>query len=973
VSWRSLALALAVLLTAPGLAAAQYFGRNKVQYEDFDFRVLGTPHFDIHYYTAERDAARKVGRMAERWYDRLSQALGHTFADRVPIVLYASHSHFVQTTIVSEFLGDSVGGFTDHQKGRVVLPLAASLGETDHVLGHELVHAFQRDILRRNGRSMALLPLWFTEGMAEYLSLGGVDPNTAMWMRDGVDQKRLPTIEELDNPKWFPYRYGQSLWAYLVGRFGDSLPQRALASKAKGGATGRLADVTGTDVATLSKDWHDALRRSVESPERRRGEVTPPIISAARGGGRLNVGPALSPDGTRLVFLSERDQYSIDVFLADAKNGAIERKLVSTATDPHVDSLQFVESAGAWDPTGRRFALATLGRGRPAVTILDLYRGDKRTDYPFPDLDHVFNPAWSPDGTRVVFAALHAGTTDLYVVDLESGQRRQLTDDAYADLQPVWSPDGRTIAFVTDRFTSSLDDLTFGPYRLAALDVETGAIRALPAIPHVKHISPQWSGRTLYFVADADGVSNVFSMDLSTGAIHQVTEVPTGVSGITASSPALSVASEAGRLAYSVYHRGAYEIVTMNIGVRPQPSEWGADGAEPDHLVSGSDPHDSDPIHRETAPGTEAFQEKPYSRKLSLSGIGQPYLTAGGGPFGGFIRAGVAFSFADLLGDRELQSAVQVGGDRTDFAFEAAYINRRSRWNWGIVGAEIPALIGASQTTLGAAATVTRETDLVRQVHRQLAATTTYPFSSAQRFEVGGGLHTIAFDREVTSQRYSAVTGSLLDEQHSHVSAGRDVTLMESEAALVYDTAVFGGTAPGLGTRYRLGVAPTVGDLSLLTVTADYRRYVMPVRPFTIAMRIEHVGRYGHDASDARLLPLIWTLRDLVRGYDSLNVAAPDLAATRFLVSNVELRLPLIGSPGSIASGWLPIDGLVFADGGAFWNRQSRGTDSTGTVLRSIGAGVRLNAGGFVFEFDAARPLDAAGGWTLAVNFRPGF
>src|SRR5262249_34984309 len=155
--------------------------RNKVQVEQFAFRVLPTEHFDVYYYPAEREAAEQAARMAERWYLRLSKALDHTLSVRPPIVLYASHSHFTQTTVISGLLSDGIGGFTDHDRGRVVLPFAAGLGETDHVLGHELVHAFQRDILRRAGRSLALLPLWFSEGMAEYLSLGTLDTNTQMW------------------------------------------------------------------------------------------------------------------------------------------------------------------------------------------------------------------------------------------------------------------------------------------------------------------------------------------------------------------------------------------------------------------------------------------------------------------------------------------------------------------------------------------------------------------------------------------------------------------------------------------------------------------------------------------------------------------------------------------------------------------------------------------------------------------------
>ena len=182
---------------------------------------------------------------------------------------------------------------------------------------------------------------------------------------------------------------------------------------------------------------------------------------------------------------------------------------------------------------------------------------------------------------------------------------------------------------------------------------------------------------------------------------------------------------------------------------------------------------------------------------------------------------------------------------------------------------------------------------------------------------------------------------------------------------------MFGATAPVLGTRYRLEASPTVGDLSFLTITADYRRYLMPVRPFSVAFRLQHVGRYGPDAADPRLLPLVWTLRDLVRGYDPREL----LTTARLTVANAELRVPLAGPFGRLSgSNTLPIDALVFADAGAFDRPLAEWNDVRRTTLRSVGAGIRLNAGGFVFEFDAVRPLDRLPrGWTFAVNFRPGF
>jgi len=983
---RIIGLAVCVCVCVAGTARAQSFGRNKVHYDALDFRVLETPHFNVHYYPAEHDAAVQAGRLAERWYARLSAALHDEFTERQPIVLYASHAQFAQTNVVAGLLGEGVGGVTDQERGRVVLPFAPGLGETDHVLGHEIVHAFQRDILKKNNRAMNSLPLWFIEGMAEYLSIGGIDTNTSMWLRDAVAQDDLPRIADLDNPNYFPYRYGQSLWAYLAHTFGEDVVSKAMVSRAKGGASGRLAAVTGKSVYSLTEGWHAFIReRSHVEPhadddkaDEKRDVKDPavkkppkPIVSLANGG-RLNVGPALSPDGRSLVFLSERDQYSIDVYVANTTTGAISRKLVATAGDPHFESLQFIESAGGWDPSGKRFALAALAGGLPVLSIFNVANGSLEREYPIHGTDQAFGPTWSPDGKRIAFSAMAGGLSDLYVLDLEKGSVQALTRDAFADLQPAWSPDGRTLAFATDRFSSSLETLRFGQFRLAQIDVQTAVITPLPSVSNAKNIDPHWSrdGANLFFIADADNISNVYRLNVASGEVRQVTSVATGVSGVTGLSPALSVAARSDRMAYTVYRHGGYEIHVSDVDASAPPAV-----TDIDTVTTHASPTVLMP-----APAA-SFSERPYRAGLRLDRLVQPYLSAGGGSTGSFIRGGVGLSFADMLGNRQLDLAVQAGKQVDDFIAQATYLNMRSRWNWGVTGGQVPWLSGGLSSPLtpsGDGDTLTRKNDIYRQLHREVAGVAIYPFSGAKRVEFSAGVQSIAFDRESTTTVFSATTGQTVSSTTNTSPAAPTATLVDTGAALVYDTSVFGAASPILGQRYRFSIAPSFGSVSYTTVTADYRRYIMPLRPFTIAMRVMNVGRYGSGAGDPRLMPLAWTLRDIVRGYGDTGPNAESttyLSADRLLVGNVELRFPI---PGVLSKrmhwGALPMEGLVFSDAGRFWIPDVLNSRTNTAFLHSAGAGVRLVAAGVVFEFDAVKPLDQlAQGWTFSFNFRPGF
>ena len=148
---RLVLLAAFLSVTLASTAHAQYFGRNKVQYKDLNFQILKTEHFDIYFYPSEREGIDIAARMAERWHARLERILAHTLTGRQPLVLYSSHPDFEQTNASQGELGEATGGVTEPLRRRIVLPMGGPLADTDHVIGHELVHAFQFDMTTKAG------------------------------------------------------------------------------------------------------------------------------------------------------------------------------------------------------------------------------------------------------------------------------------------------------------------------------------------------------------------------------------------------------------------------------------------------------------------------------------------------------------------------------------------------------------------------------------------------------------------------------------------------------------------------------------------------------------------------------------------------------------------------------------------------------------------------------------------------------
>ncbi|MBN2207409.1 MAG: PD40 domain-containing protein [Candidatus Aminicenantes bacterium] len=1016
---RYTALAAAALVAAallPSTAGAQYFGRNKVQYKTFDFKILKTDHFDVYFYM-DRAAADRAARMAERWYARYSRFFNHELKGRQPLILYASSNEFQQTTVLSGVIGEGTGGVTESLKRRIVLPFGASPAESDHVIGHELIHAFQYDIARgpqigagqgaAQGMALARLPLWLVEGMAEYMTIGPIDPNTAMWMRDAARRKDIPDIKKMANSyKYFPYRWGHALLSYIGGRWGDETIARIFSAAIRTGDIEPVMEkILGIKLKQLSADWKEAMIKSYEpllAMTELEAKVAKPVVKGTETN-VYNISPTLSPDGREFMYFSTRDLFSIDLFLGNPDTGKVIAKVTNTAVNARFESLLFINSAGAWDMEGRRYAFGAVSKGQPIINIYDVQTKKNAREIRLPQIGEVFYPTWSPDGKAIAFSGMTEGATNIFIYDMETDDLRKMTDDAFAALHPAWSPDGRAIAFMTDRFTSDPSILSVGGYELAVLDTATGEVRRVPTFDRGKKTNPQWSpdARSLYFISDANGISNIYRIDLDTEKIYQVTNLYTGVSGITAISPAFSVAQKSGRIMYSAYDEGRFSVYSIEapeaLAGTPTLAQFG------DYRPAALPPMDRQPglvlgLLRNPIFGLPESQEFPvtdYKPKLGLDLVTTPQVALGVDRFGTYGGGGITLYWSDMLGEHTVATMAQVNNRLQDSAALVAYQNSQKRLNWGAVLQRIPYVYGyysyAEDYLFNEPALIEQEY-LFRQVYYEGSGFLSYPFSQVQRLEFGAGARLIDFQSEVRTFAYSLYDSTILMNEKTSLPAPASIWYGFARGALVYDSAIFGATGPIIGQSYIVEASPMAGNMSYTSFMADYRRYFMPVKPFTLAFRMLHYGRYGKNADDDRLYPIYIGYDGLVRGYDYntfddyAEFDGPDafdfnrLLGSKILIANAELRFPLFGllKLGKGYYGFLPVDFVAFYDVGWAWQNNDKPSFLSGggrKPVHSLGVGMRFNVFGYIIlGVNYVKPFSRPNkDWHFEFSFQPGF
>lgn len=998
---------------------AQYFGRNKPRYQDNQFKVSETEHFTIYEYLNNPEKLKELAAAAELWYQMHQAALQDTFTEKNPLLIYSDHAGFQQTNAIMGDISVGTGGVTEGLRNRVIFPVAMTNQQTNHVLGHELVHAFQYHMVI-NGDSTRLqnianLPLWMVEGLAEYLSIGRVDAHTALWMRDAVKNQELPKkLRDLDSGKYFPYRWGQSFWAFVTGVYGDEVIRPLFMNTAKYGLDPAIRLTLGTTPDSLATAWTDALKNHYGRwvIKGKKEDLPGKRLLSEENFGSMNISPAISQNGKYLIFLSEKNLFSLDLYLADARTGKVIKKVASAAQDGHIDQFDFIESAGTWAPDEKRFAFDVYEQGRSTLIIKDVFKGKTLERIRMKEVPEFNNPVWSPDGKTIVVSGLVNGQTDLYAYNLKSKKVTRLTNDKASEILPVWSVDGRYLAFTTDEI-SLQRGRSNGAWtmNLAIRDMTTGETEQLDLFPGADNMNPQFDATgNLYFLSNRDGFRNLYYYDRTAKKVFQATDLQTGITGITPYAPAIAVSGDRDRILYTYYTKGNYEIHQAKAA---DFNLTEVDAYQVDKVpatLPPFDPRRRDVVNtnlrlmdnnlRDVSDSTTLTPTK-YKPNFSLSyigGGGGVGVSTGNSSFGAAtgLAGGVSMLFDDILGNNQLFAGLALNGEISDAAGQFSYINNKKRIGWGASLSHIPyrslAYYDIRLTRLevspGIADTFVEELlGVERLFQERVSAFAFYPFSVTRRVEIGAAFEYYSTRITEYSTYYYRGTNIPFGTDRRRVPGGASLSLSNVNAAYVGDNSYFGFTAPLQGWRYRIGVEQYFGDYHFTTLLLDGRRYFR-TRPVTFAFRALGYGRLGGNSD--QIYPLFLSNSWFIRGYASNDLYTNDpelfnrMAGSKIGVVNAEVRLPLLGpKPLGLVKFFLPTDLNLFADGGvAFFNSGDLENPSpiTGVIHKpviSVGASVRINLfGALILEPFYAYPISAkkeARRWYWGLNIVPGW
>ncbi len=974
-----------ILLCLASLAQGYSFGQNKVNAKPQDFSTLQTMHFDIYFPQGENEFGKTVALMAEEIYYYIKAEFKIPVTSRIPIVFYQSKSEFQATNIIYPLLSEGIGGFTESLRNRVVVPFEGSYAALEELLAHELTHAYINGLDSRFMNTFASLrptsfPFWFSEGLPEYLSIGGEDDYNNMFIMDMVINSSIGSLQNIDG--YLAYRLGESFLTYIAENWGrEKVAEYFFAIRSSFNLDEATKKIFGMEFKDLESRWNYQLKRdyfALINSHGIPGENFEQRTFHKKDGSYFNMAPRFSPDGSSYVFYSNAGaRYSI--WQAGTHGLAKPKLILRGEKSGKTEEFYYMRSSLSWFPDNRRIAFAAKTASGDKIQVLDVERKKIVQTYAFKDFNAIYEVDVSPDGKSLVLAAQKGMQADLFLFHPETGEITQLTNDSYNDAHPRFSPDGSVIAFDSERKYKTeqpryglFADLTIDLY---LLDISTLSSRQLTN-ESFKCQRPIWtnSGSKLIYVSDRNGVSGLEALDFSN---MKWAELPKTMAGILSAD----ISFDDKYLIMSNYFNGAWDIYFDNNPLANLTFVAGnpvAESASNRDLLGTIDLGRLDYYGKRTAAQrkqhnsarqqdlrrprftdfefskqdsldlfkTNEWDSKPdsigtiptvkkYKTKFTLEHLwgGMAYSSSSG------TVGSLELGLSDMMGNHGIGINLGISGKLADSNLLLSYIYLRNRADYGI------GVFNFFDEQLYRHV-LPGQDEYMRLRDRQtgLYIIYRYPFSRFLRVEFDSQLYHV-------EQAWDYLPPENVEEETwvENISKLQD-TVYAPGISFVHDNSLSGSTGPLVGWRgfYQIRKSFAKKDLDYLTNYLDLRFYSLFNKRYSFATRLNAGISTGRSPD-----------RFDLHGYYGVRALDEELTGEKKLLTSVELRVPFLdyfalAFPVPLALG--NVRGSVFADAGSVWddNKDFRGVHQgkLQDIKLGYGFGPRFNVGYFVLKLD---------------------
>ncbi len=519
--------------------AYETFGRNRVQYKEFDWKYLSSENFDVYFYGDRKKLAMEALQYMESEFDRITDLLGFYPYQKTKVFLYNSITDLQQSNVGLNQNRFNVSGETTFIKPYVEIAHPGNLDEFKKELLFKMSNLLVNEMmfggsLREMFTSSVLLnlPDWFIDGTSQYVAYGWNDEMDD-YVRQLVKSKNVNRALRLKDKE--ASLVGQSIWNFIVEKYGKSSINNILNyTRIIRNEEKSILITLGVPFKQLMVDWREyyiamgkkvaqsyvPLSDSVQFTNQKKHVVTFTTVK-------------ISPDGKSVAYaINDRGKFTVKVkSLENGKETIIlsgGNRVIKQTVDYRVPLLSWADAN----------TLGVIGV-KNGQYIFWLYDLKTKTKLPR-ELDKFSNIrsfSFSNNGRLVIVSADFEGQNDLFLLSSRKDRTKRLTNDAFDDLDPAFLPNSNTVVFSSNRATDSLTTdvkalQKLSPYYnlfLFNIDTTTNRLKRVTNTLSKDFHAHAIDDHNFYYLSDQRGIVNLFHFNMQAGTYSQVSNFDSSI------------------------------------------------------------------------------------------------------------------------------------------------------------------------------------------------------------------------------------------------------------------------------------------------------------------------------------------------------------------------------------------------------------------------------------------------------------
>ncbi|MFZ4706386.1 MAG: hypothetical protein ACOYMF_10310 [Bacteroidales bacterium] len=499
------------------------FGKNRVQYNDFQWTYFKFTGFDVYFYLNGKELATHTARYAKENIPEIGRRLQGTLNEKIDFVIFNNLTDLKQSNIglvsdqqyntggVTQIIGRKVfiyfdGDYThfDRQIRSGIAKLLVDQTISGGSIGAQIKNA-----------TLINMPDWYVNGLVSYL---GEDWSTETdnIVRDGILSGRYNKFNHLTGED--ALYAGHSIWEFIAMRYGErNIPDIIYMARVSRSVENGFLYVLGISFKNLIKEWQKYyLDRYQPFDQQEHSEMTNEIKTLKKTGlvlGQLKI----NPDGGSIAYTTnEQGKYRVYIKNTTTRKA---RKIFKHGHELD-EKTDYSYPLLAWHPGGKILAMIIENKGFKFLYFysVETHKFQKQFLYNF---DKILDFSYAPDGRSFVFSAVQRGQSDIFIYTIASNSFEQLTHDEYNDLYPRFIDSGKKIIFSSNRITDTLnlkDSRKPLPDGMQANDLFMYDFRTRSKIlyrvtntPEINEIQPmEYRPGYFTFLSDSNGIYNRF-------------------------------------------------------------------------------------------------------------------------------------------------------------------------------------------------------------------------------------------------------------------------------------------------------------------------------------------------------------------------------------------------------------------------------------------------------------------------------